>query len=109
LTISALIAAAAVVAVAFPLLRRPPTRAQSGLQAQRPQLDLLERRDRALAALSELEFDHRTGTIGDADYHRLLAPLRHEAAGALRLVDSAHHGGDRPDQARNRRRRSAPR
>ncbi|HZR96749.1 MAG TPA: hypothetical protein VFA56_13715 [Gaiellaceae bacterium] len=46
-------------------------------------LAALERRDRALAALRELEFDHRTGKITDEDYASLVGPLRAEAAGAL--------------------------
>jgi len=52
-------------------------------------LDVLERRDRALAALRELEFDHRTGKITDEDYRALLAPLRHDAAEALQAADHA--------------------
>jgi hypothetical protein len=50
-------------------------------------LALLEQRDRALAALKELEFDHRTGKISDADYRELVGPLRREAAAALRALD----------------------
>src|SRR3712207_8579432 len=34
----------------------------------------------ALAALKELEFDHRTGKITDDDYRELVAPLRRRAA-----------------------------
>jgi hypothetical protein len=49
---------------------------------------LVERRDRALAALRELEFDHRTGKIGDEDYAALLGPLRTEAAAALQAVEA---------------------
>jgi hypothetical protein len=37
--------------------------------------------------LKELEFDHRTGKISDADYRELVAPLRREAADALRALD----------------------
>jgi hypothetical protein len=47
---------------------------------------LLERRDRALAALKELEFDHRTGKVSDGDYRALVGPLRMEAAEALRAL-----------------------
>lgn len=42
-----------------------------------------ERRNRALAALRELELDHRTGKLTDDDYQSLLAVLRREAAEAL--------------------------
>ena len=52
-------------------------------------LPVLERRDRSLAALRELEFDHRTGKITDDDYRSLLAPLRREAAEALQAADAA--------------------
>ena len=48
---------------------------------------LAEERDRALAALKELEFDHRTGKIADADYRELVAPLRRQAAEALRALE----------------------
>ena len=50
------------------------------------QLELAERRDRALAALKELEFDHRTGKVSDDDYRLLVGPLRREAADALRRL-----------------------
>lgn len=45
---------------------------------------LLEERDRAVAALKELELDHRAGTISDGDYRALVGRLRREATKALR-------------------------
>jgi len=50
-------------------------------------LALAEERDRALAALKELEFDHRTGKVSDDDYRQLVGPLRRRAAEALRALD----------------------
>ena len=50
------------------------------------QLELAESRDRALAALKELEFDHRTGKVSDDDYRVLVGPLRREAADARRRL-----------------------
>src|SRR5262249_8246137 len=47
----------------------------------------METRDRALAALKELEFDHRTGKIDDVDYRALVGPLRRAAAEALQALD----------------------
>jgi len=44
---------------------------------------LAEERDRALADLKELEFDHRTGKITDEDYRALVQPLRRRAARTL--------------------------
>jgi hypothetical protein len=52
-------------------------------------LALREQRDRAFTALRELEFDHRTGKITDADYAILHAGLRHDAAAALQALAAA--------------------
>jgi hypothetical protein len=54
---------------------------------ERRRLALAEDRDRALAALKELEFDHRTGKVSDEDYRNLVGPLRRRAAEALRALD----------------------
>src|SRR5262249_3808519 len=86
LTLAALIAFGAAVFVAQPFLRRPQQGERELQPESSPRLALLERRDRALAALKELEFDHRTGKIADRDYRVLLGPLRGEAAEALRLL-----------------------
>lgn len=84
------IAAGAVLLVAWPFLREPAA-ADDRLDALAPEeaerLRLVEERDRVLAALKELEFDHRTGKIGDDDYRSQVGPLRREAAGALRRLD----------------------
>ena len=60
----------------------------------RRRLELAEERDRALAALKELELDHRTGKVTDEDYRALVGPLRREAAEALRALDRAPARGD---------------
>lgn len=90
LLLGALLAAACVVLVALPYLREP-TPADDLLdepdELERRQLDLAEARDRALAALKELELDHRTGKVSDEDYRALVGPLRREAAEALRALE----------------------
>ena len=45
-------------------------------------------RQDALAALKELEFDHRSGKIDDVDYRALVGPLRRAAAEALQALDA---------------------
>ena len=83
------LAAAVVFLVAWPFLREPVTdddRLDAPTEAQEAHLALVEERDRALAALKELEFDHRTGKITDEDYQRELVPLRQSAAAALRAL-----------------------
>ena len=90
LVLGALLAVACVVYVAWPFLREPDARddrlAEPGPLEQR-QLALAEERDRALAALKEVEFDHRTGKISDEDYAALVGDLRRRAAAALRALD----------------------
>jgi hypothetical protein len=90
LIVAAVLAVAAVLWVARPFLR-DPTPADDRLDEpgalERRQLALFEERDRALAALKELEFDHRTGKIGDEDYRALIGPLRRRAADALRALE----------------------
>ena len=92
LIVGALIAVAAVVLVALPFLRHPTEaddRLDAPSEAEERRLALIEERDHALAALKELEFDHRTGKIGDEDYRSLVGPLRRAAAGALRALDAS--------------------
>jgi hypothetical protein len=91
LLLAALLAVSCVVVVALPFLREPEPESDTldALdEAERERLEQLEARDRALAALKELEFDHRTGTISDDDYRAQLGPLRREAASALQALAS---------------------
>jgi hypothetical protein len=90
LVLAALLVVACVVVVALPFLREPDARQDAIDEPDgiaRRQLELAERRDRVLAALKELEFDHRTGKVSDEDYRSLVRPLRREAAEALRSLE----------------------
>jgi hypothetical protein len=87
LVVGALLAIGAVVLVAAPFLREPAAaddRLAAPDASQRRRLALAEERDRALAALKELEFDHRTGKVSDEDYRELVVDLRRRAAETLR-------------------------
>ena len=91
LFLGALIAALAVLLVALPFLRRSgddDDRIDQPTDAQEQRLLLIDERDHALAALKELEFDHRTGAIDDTDYRAMVGPLRRAAADALRALDA---------------------
>jgi hypothetical protein len=93
LLLAAVLAIAAIVAVALPFIREPEVAEDddrlAGVDpAARRRLQLLEERDRALAALSELELDHRTGKVSDEDYAAQIGPLRARAAAALRALDA---------------------
>lgn len=87
---AAVLAVLAVLFVARPFLREPAPASdlldELG-EAQRRRLELIEERDRALSALKELEFDHRTGKITDGDYRAVVGPLRRRAAEALQALE----------------------
>jgi hypothetical protein len=90
LALGGLLALVAVVFVARPFLRDPSPaddRLNEPGARERRRLELIEERDRALAALKELEFDHRTGKVTDDDYRAQVGPLRRRAAAALRALD----------------------
>jgi hypothetical protein len=90
LVAGALLACLCVAYVALPFLREPDPEedvlAEPGALERRA-LELAEERDRALAALKELEFDHRTGKISDDDYRELVGPLRRRVADAMRALE----------------------
>ena len=103
LLLAAALAVACVVAVALPFIREPEPESDALDEldeAERRRLQLLEERDRALAALKELEFEHRTGTISDEDYRSQIGPLRRDAAAALQAL-GRHSGEGRHADGRN--------
>lgn len=114
IALGAVLAVLAVLLVALPFLREPKTRddrIDAPSDAELRTAALVEERDRALSALKDLEFDHRTGKITDEDYRSLVAPLRQAAASALRALDEpspavpGRSGGssqEEPDQPQER-------
>ncbi|MDQ3866653.1 MAG: hypothetical protein M3304_07465 [Actinomycetota bacterium] len=87
LALGAVLAVAAVVFAARPFLWPDVVGSGEPFAEDAERIQLEEERDRALAGLKELEFDHRTGKITDADYRALVGPLRREAAEALRALE----------------------
>jgi hypothetical protein len=103
LVLAAALAVACVVVVALPFLREPEPESDSLDDLddeERHRLELLEERDRALAALRELEFDHRTGTVSDEDYRAQVGVLRRDAATVLQELER-ESGEGRPGDGRN--------
>ena len=99
LALAAALAVVAVVFVARPFLREPAPasdRLDELAPEARRRVALAEERDRALAALKELEFDHRTGKVSDDDYRAQVGPLRRRAAEVLRALEAG-------EQARHER------
>ena len=103
LVLAAALAVGCVVAVALPFIREPEPESDALDELdedERRRLDLLEARDRALSALKELEFEHRTGTVSDEDYRAQLGPLRRDVASALQAL-GRESGEGRPADGRN--------
>jgi hypothetical protein len=98
LILGGLLALLAVLYVARPFLREPAPASdrldELGVE-ERARLALVEERDRALAALKELEFDHRTGKVTDEDYRAEIGPLRRRAAEALKALEGERRRGER--------------
>src|SRR5258707_12335359 len=83
LVLGGVLALIAVLFVARPFLREPAPasdRLDEPGELERRRLELVEERDRALAALKELEVDHRTAKGNDEDYRSLVGPLRRRGA-----------------------------
>ena len=88
--LAATLAVACVVVVALPFLREPDPDSDELApldEDEKRRLELREARDRSLAALRELEFDHRTGTVSDEDYRAQVGQLRRDVAAALQELD----------------------
>ena len=92
LLLGAALAVVCVVLVALPFLRDPEPvsdELDELTPERRRRLALAEERDRVLAALKELEADHRAGRVNDEDYRAWVGPLRREAAEALRALEAS--------------------
>ena len=101
--LAAVLAVAVVIVVALPFLREPAPASDELHEldpAERRLLDAEEARDRALAALQELEADHRAGRISDDDYRAVVGSLRRDAAEALRALDSLSAAGTSDAEAK---------
>ena len=98
LVLGAVLALLCVLWVARPFIREPEPEDDTLAEPESRRLALLEERDRALAALKQLEFDHRTGTISDEDYRAAVGPLRREAAEALRAIDAFEREPSREEE-----------
>ena len=78
-----LVAVLSVLLVLEPVLRAGDGRAVVPLFSDSDDEDdpVQRRRDLALAAIKEIEFDHATGKLSDADFERLIAAARAQAKG----------------------------
>jgi hypothetical protein len=84
--LAAALSAAALFAVAYPLLARARS-APVEVSSQEQLEELLAQRDNAYQALRELNFDHQVGKITDEDYVAFESNLKVNAADSLRRLD----------------------
>ena len=88
LALGILVALGAVALVLAPLVF--PERVRPVAEPAEPEDDPREhRKDLALAALKEIEFDRAMGKLDDADYERMKAAYTAEALEAIRAADAA--------------------
>jgi hypothetical protein len=88
--IGLVVAIAAVLVVLDPILRPARAAAPSPLE---PEDDPKEqKKELALAALKEIEFDRATGKLSDGDYQTMLARYTKEAVEALREAEAPAGG-----------------
>jgi len=96
--IGLVLAIAAVLLVLEPILR--PGGASGPADAEPPEDPKERRKEQALAALKEIEFDRATGKLSDADYEKMHQRYTKEAVEALRdaeaMAASAGGNGHRP-------------
>jgi len=94
LVIGLLIAVAAVLIVLQPILRPAPlTPAEPGLFDEPEDDPKAQRKELALAALKEIEFDRATGKLSEGDYQAMLARYTKEAVQALRETEMPAEAG----------------
>jgi hypothetical protein len=88
LSLGAVLAVLCVLWVARPFVREPQAADDILAAPEEARVALLDERDRLLAGLKQLEFDHRTGTVSDEDYRATVGALRRQAADAIRALDA---------------------
>jgi hypothetical protein len=86
IVLAILLTAAALLAVAYPVLTRGSA-STSSASAEESLDELLGQRDTAMQALRELNFDRRMGKISDEDFAVFELNLRQNAAETLRALD----------------------
>lgn len=84
LVIALLISSVAILAVAWPLLKKGPTPV---LVEDDRLVELLHRKDQVMTAIKDLEFDYRVGKLSEEDYQLYDQRLRRQAVGLLQQIE----------------------
>jgi Double zinc ribbon len=94
IALSVLLAFAALMAVAYPILAKTLGDEPAITSAEETVDELLAQRDAVFQALRELRFDHEVGKITDEDYFAFEGSLKQTAANSLRALDEWEAGAD---------------
>ena len=92
IAVAIIIAALAVAAVAYPLLRRAESQARAGESGPSQLQQLLDRRESLVNALQELESDRGLGNIAEGEYRILREDYERQAAAVLKALDARADG-----------------
>ena len=84
LLVALLISGLAILAVAWPLLKKGPTPAWI---EDDQLLELLHRKEQVLLAIKDLEFDYRVGKLSEEDYRSYDQQLRRQAIALLAQIE----------------------
>lgn len=87
IVLSILLALAALLAVAYPILAKNPAGESAEVSSEESVDELLAQRDAVFQALRELRFDHEVGKVADEDYLAFAGSLKQTAANTLRALD----------------------
>ncbi len=87
LVLTALLAVVAIGAVVWPILR-PPRPDLADVPANQELAELTAKRDAALRAVKDLEFDYQTGKVSQEDYVVYERALKAQAVTAIQAVDT---------------------
>jgi len=94
IVIGLLVAVVAVLVVLEPILRPAPAApARPGVFDEPEDDPKVQRKELALAALKEIEFDRATGKLSESDYQAMLSRYTREAVQALRDADAVAAAG----------------
>lgn len=84
-----LVAVAAIGFVSLPLLVESPKRSAEQATSSAEVDDLLAQKEATYAAIKELEFDHDTGNLSDADFEELREGQKSLAIALLKRIENA--------------------
>jgi hypothetical protein len=96
IVLAVLLAAGALVALAYPILVQPrASETGTAISAEESLAELMAQRENAFQAIRDLQFDHEVGKVSDEDLTMYEVGLKQNAAESLRRLDAWENQADR--------------